>query len=82
MQAIACHHDWNAATEARELVMVVAFADLLSECLGPDFAPEETKKADPHVHPVLRPLHLTVRDVDDMLARKRLFESLLGTTEV
>ena len=82
MHAIMFHHDWEAAQDSRDLVMAVALADGLADSIGPDFMPEDQPKHDPHEHPVLPALRLVRQDVDDMLARKRAFESLMGATDV
>ena len=81
LHAIAFHHDWDRAQESRELVMTVALADSLADCIGPDFMPDETTKPAPHDHPVLGPLRLLHQDLDDLLAKKRAFESMLGATD-
>jgi putative nucleotidyltransferase with HDIG domain len=81
LHAIAFHHDWDKATESRELVMTVALADSLADCIGPDFMPDESSKPAPHDHPVLGQLRIMHQDIDHLLARKHAFESLLGATD-
>jgi putative nucleotidyltransferase with HDIG domain len=81
LHAIAFHHDWDRATESRELVMTVALADSLADSIGKDFMPDECAKPAPHDHPVLAPLRLMHADLDELLAKKRAFESMLSSTD-
>jgi putative nucleotidyltransferase with HDIG domain len=80
-EAIAFHHDWDAAQRARELVQVVALADSLADAVGPDFMPDETTKPAPESHPVLGSLGLTKQDVADVIARKPKIAALLAATD-
>jgi putative nucleotidyltransferase with HDIG domain len=80
-QAIAFHHDWDAAESAHELVKVVALADSLADAVGPDFMPDVTTKPAPETHPVLDSLRLTKQHMAEVLARKPKVVALLDATD-
>ncbi|MFM1872798.1 MAG: hypothetical protein RL398_2220 [Planctomycetota bacterium] len=78
VEAVQCHHDWEAAQSFRDMTMTVHLADMIAQSIKPSLDGVTVEEESVRMHPVIAGLNLYQDQLDELFG---LRERALLVTE-